>query len=150
MNVRLNWQSPLQIPELTDAKIRRFLQELESDPGIYIFGRAWGTGFEPLYVGQAKNICSRVKQQFNNRRLMTHVENAKTGKRVLYVAYLETTGRQDLVKALEVAERSLIRRFVSDGYDLHNTRGTKIRLHEIVSEGTRPRGAVPLKLMVEQ
>jgi hypothetical protein len=52
-------------------------------PGIYIFARRFGDRVEALYVGKANSIRRRIKAQFNNLKLMRHIESAKSGTKVL-------------------------------------------------------------------
>lgn len=51
-----------------------------------MFGRCHGKSFEALDVGKAINIRTRVKQHIErNLRLMRHIEDARTGNRVLLI-----------------------------------------------------------------
>ncbi len=101
--------------------------------GVYIFGRRWGGKIEALYVGKGSRVNARVKGQFNNLHLMQHVRNAKTGERVLIVGKLMIKRGQRAEKALALAELALIRYFLSEGHDLVNKQGTRLRRHELVS-----------------
>jgi hypothetical protein len=82
--------------------------------------------------------------------LIDYVTNAKNGHKVIAVGYLQVDGRQNLKAALNIAEKAFIRHFVTAGHDLHNTRGTKIQRHEVLSSGPKHRGVIPPTLRVEK
>ena len=53
-------------------------------------------------------------------------------------------------KCLPIIERALIRYFLSEGHDLVNKQGTRLRRHEILSEGRHPNLFVPKLMFVDQ
>jgi hypothetical protein len=118
--------------------------------GVYIFGRRWGSQFEALYVGKAGNIRGRVKGHLNNLRLMQHLLNAKTGKRIVLAGRIVTKRGQKLPKSLALAERALIRYFLSEGHDLVNRQGTRLRRHELASSGQHPKRFFPKLMYLEK
>ncbi len=126
------------------------LGKLPTDAGIYIFGRRWGSQFEALYVGKAGNIRNRVKGHFNNLRLMQHLKNAKSGNRVVLAGKLLTQRGQRLQKCLLLAERALIRHFLSEGDDLVNKQGVRLRRHELESSGQHPKRFFPRTIYLER
>jgi len=107
------------------------LKKLPTSSGLYIFGRRWGSELEALYVGKANNVRGRVKGQLNNLRLMQHLRSAKNGKRIVLTCKLITKLGQRLEKCLLLIERGLIRYFLSEGHDLVNKQGTRLRRHEV-------------------
>src|SRR5579859_4381858 len=137
MKLSVEWSRPIL---LRDARADNMiygldLEKLHRQPGVYIFGRRYGTQFEALYVGKAGRVRSRVRTQLNNLSLMQHLHNAKSGKRILIVGKLLTKPGQRLGRSLVLAERALIRYFLSEGHDLVNKMGTRIRRHELESTG---------------
>jgi hypothetical protein len=137
MKLCIEWSRPIP---LRDARSENLiytldLEKLHREPGIYIFGRRYGKQFEALYVGKAGRVRSRIRTQFNNLRLMQHLHNAKSGKRVVIIGKLLTKPGQRLGRSLVLIERALIRYFLSEGHDLVNKMGTRIRRHEIESIG---------------
>ncbi|MBN2023045.1 MAG: hypothetical protein JW809_09655 [Pirellulales bacterium] len=152
MNVHIEWSRPIQ---LRDARRENMIYSIDLSKitlgaGVYVFGRRWGSQFEALYVGKAGNLRSRVKGHFNNLRLMQHLSNAKTGKRILLVGRLVTRQGQQPSKCLSLAERALIRYFLSEGHDLVNKQGTRLRRHEIESSGRHPKRFFPNVMHVER
>ena len=126
------------------------LAKLPSAAGVYIFGRRWGRDFEALYVGKAERIRGRVKTQTNNLRLMQHMKNAKGGTRIVLAGRIMTKPGQQLAKSLLLIERALIRYFLSEGHDLVNKQGTRLRRHEIISDGKHPKRFFPREMFVEK
>ncbi len=139
MKLNLTWQPPIELSKSTDGGqiYECDLNALPEKPGVYIFGRRHGQKFEALYVGIATNsVRSRVRQQFNNLRLMSYVQNAATGSRLLHAGKFEARQGQQPRNCLRIVERSLIRHFLEEGHQLVNVHGTKIATHEISSDGS--------------
>jgi len=152
MKLQVEWGRPIT---LRDASKQNMIYGLElkkvtTGAGVYIFGRRWGSQFEALYVGKAGKIRSRVKGHLNNLRLMQHLRNAKTGKRVVLAGRLVTKPGQRLPKCLVLAERALIRYFLSEAHDLVNKQGTRLRRHNLESSGQHPKRFFPKIMYVEK
>lgn len=152
MELFIEWERP---STLRDASEQNMIYDLDldrlpSDAGIYIFGRRWGDNFEALYVGKAQNVTSRVRGQLNNLRLMQHVRNASTGQRILVAGVIRPKPGQRSERCLKLIERGLIRYFLSEGHDLVNKQGTRLRRHEIASSGPLPRRIVPAEVFLER
>lgn len=152
MKLHLEWSRPLQLKDATAENLvfKADISKIPAAPGIYVFGRRWGTQFQALYVGKAANLRGRVKSHFNNLRLMQHVKNARNGKRVVLVGKFVSRPGQQVEKCLRILERGFIRHFLSEGHDLVNKQGTAIRRHEFVSAGKHPRRAFPNSMYVEK
>ena len=127
-----------------------YLGKLPDEPGLYVFGRRFGNSFEALYVGKAKTIRRRVRNQLNNSRLMQHVMTARRGKRILLVGRYVSKPGQDETKSLLLLDQALIRHFVSEGDDLVNKHGTRIRQHEITSARKQLRKFIPATMYLEK
>jgi hypothetical protein len=149
MNVEIEWQEPLALRSLSVKDVKRVRARLKDEPGIYVFARRWGSDFEALYVGQALKVLGRVTQQFNNRKLVDYVLNAKIGAKVLLTGYLVYNGTTNIKKSLNTAERAYIRNCIARGHPLHNTQGTKVRTDEVNSIGGRKRSVFPTQIVVE-
>ena len=152
MKLYVEWGRPVQ---LRDASKDNMIYNLDAarittGSGVYIFGRKWGRDFEALYVGKAGNVRGRVKGHLNNLRLMQHLHNAKTGKRVVLAGRLLTKQGQQMAKSLALAERALVRYFLSEGHDLVNKQGTRLRRHELQSSGTHPKRFFPRNMYLEK
>jgi len=102
-----------------------------------------------LYVGKARNIRQRVKGQLNNLKLMQHLKGAKTGKRVVFAGSVVARPGQQMDRIFSIAERALIRHFLSEGDDLVNISGTTLRQHEVEST-QRPGWFVPKVVFLEK
>ncbi len=126
------------------------LEKVLESPGIYVFARRWGSSLEALYVGQGSNLRSRIKGQMNNVRLMQHLVNAKTGRRIVLFGRARPRPGQRLSKVLNLLERALIRYFLSEGHDLVNRQGVRIRRHEVNSTGRQPKRFIPALMYLER
>jgi hypothetical protein len=152
MKLHIEWNRPVSLKDGAKQNLIYFVDpsKLSTASGIYILGRRWGSDLEALYVGKANNIRSRVKGQFNNLRLMQHLRNAKTGKRILLTGRIVTRPGQRLEKSLLLLERALIRYFLSEGHDLVNKQGARLRRHEVTSSGKHPRRFFPSPIFLER
>ena len=152
MKLYLEWARPVPLRDASRQNLiySLALDKLPTSAGIYVFGRRWGNQFEALYVGKANGMRSRVKGQLNNLRLMQHLKNAKTGKRILLAGCIVTKPGQRLEKCLRLIERALIRYFLSEGHDLVNKQGTRLRRHELSSSGKYPKRFFPSLMYIER
>ena len=149
MKLKLQWSTPVPLRRDQYA----YTIDLESIPreaGVYIFARRYNRSFEALYVGRSNNIRGRIKQHLNSVRLMKHLKQAKTGRRVLIFGIPMTKPGQRLDKVLISLEKAFIRHYLLEGHDLVNAQGVTIREHEIESVGRIPRAFIPSKIYIEQ
>jgi hypothetical protein len=152
MRLYVEWNRPVPLRDGTRQNLiyTTDLSKLPKATGVYLIGRRWGSEFESLYVGKANDLRGRVKSQLNNLRLMQHVKNSRTGSRVLICGRIKTRPGQQLQKSILLIERALIRYFLSEGHDLVNKQGTRIRRHEVFSSGKHPRRFIPGLMYVER
>ena len=152
MKLHLEWsrQVPLKRSRQRSLVYTIDMDKLPDEPGLYVFGRRFGNSFEALYVGKAKTIRRRVRNQLNNSRLMQHVMTARRGKRILLVGRYVSKPGQDETKNLLLLEQALIRHFVSEGDDLVNKHGTRIRQHEITSVRKQLKKFIPATMYLEK
>lgn len=152
MKLSVEWGRPLVVRKGGHRKLdyRVDLDRIPGTAGIYVLGRKWGKDFEALYVGRASNIRRRIKGQLNNLRLMQHLDQAKTGKRVIVIGEAVMRGRQRTEKVLGILERAFIRHFLSEGHDLVNKQGVRIRRHEVTSTGYQPKKFIPSLMYLEK
>ena len=152
MKLRIEWGRPIQLRDGAKQNLIYIVDpnKLPKASGIYILGRHWGSDFEALYVGKATNIRGRMKGQLNNLRLMQHLRNAKTGKRIVLTGKIITRPGQRLEKSLVLIERTVIRYFLSEGHDLVNKQGTRLRRHEVASTGKHPKRFFPKTMYLER
>jgi len=153
MKLQIEWEKPVPLRKARKGSLSIYtvnLEVLPNVPGIYIFARRWGKSYEALYVGQSKNIRKRIRNHQKNLPLMKYLENAKTGRRFVIVGEAITRPGQQLKKVLVTLERAFIRHFLSEGHDLVNQQGTRIRRHEISSEGKVPKSFVPTLMYLEK
>ena len=142
MELELRWKKPLHLIDGSEWQMIYCLDEDDEDsipeePGIYVFGRKFGDSFVPLYIGQAKNLCSRIGNQFNNLRLMRGIEDAESGKRLLVFAEFYAKPGQQLAKCLDIIESALIENALTQGFELLNKQGTKTPTHALNFSGAR-------------
>jgi len=150
MKLEIEWQRPIVLKDgSNDGLIYNVDHDkLEQVSGVYVFGRRYGAKIEALYVGKATSIRGRVKAQMKNLPLMLHAQQARNGKRVLMVGYFRSKSPDKQKKCLPIIERALIRYFLSEGHDLVNVQGTRLRRHEILSSG--PQKTVPELMYVDR
>lgn len=151
MKLHVEWARPIPLRASRDGiSYVVDLERVSDSAGVYIFGRRHGDTFEALYVGKSMNIRRRVKGHLNSLRLMHHLRTAKSGKKVLLVGEYITKPGQRIDKCLGLTERALIRYFLSEGHDLVNKQGTRIRRHELESSGRHPKRFFPTVVYLER
>jgi len=152
MKIHIEWSKPFFLKDGSKEGLIYAVDEnkLPDAAGIYIFGRKFKSHFEALYVGQAGKLSGRVRGQLNNARLMMHLKNAGSGKRVLIVGRFASKSALKIEKSLDIVESTLIRHFLSEGHDLVNVKGTRLRQHEIISEGKHPKKLMPKVMFVDK
>jgi hypothetical protein len=152
MKLHLEWVRPVPLRDATRENLiyTLDLKKLPRTADVYVLGRRWGTNFEALYVGKANDIAGRVKGQLNNLRVMQHLKNATAGKRILLAGRFVAKPGQRSDKCLPLLERALIRYFLSEGHDLVNKQGIRIRRHEVASGGKHPKRFFPGLIYLER
>ena len=67
MKLYVEWSRPIQLKDASKENMIYGidLSKVSAGTGVYIFGRRWGSQFESLYVGKARNVRSRVKGHLN-------------------------------------------------------------------------------------
>ncbi len=151
MKIKVDWQKPvaLQYSKRDTIEFENDIKTLPDEPGVYVFGRKWGTNFEALYVGKATSVRARIKTQQNSLKLMKHIHDAKTGKRVLLIG-LYKGSEPKTQKCIALIEKTLIRHFLSGGHDLANKAGTLIKKHEVISSGIFHKTDIPSRMSLEK
>ena len=152
MRLAVEWTRPIPLKDAAKQNLiySVLLDKLPPEPGVYVFGRRFGGHLEALYVGKANRIRNRVRVQLNNLRLMQHVKNAKAGKRIVLAGRIVTKPGQQRDRCLPLVERALIRYFLSEGHDLVNKQGVRLRRHEVASSGKFPKHLFPSLMYVEK
>ena len=150
--LQLEWGRPVKLKQVKKNSIGYDvdLTKITNRAGVYIFGRRYGSNFEALYVGKAGNLRRRVKGHLNNLKLIQHLRNANNGQRLVLAARLLTKPGQRMSKSTRLAERALIRYFLSEAHDLVNQQGTRLRRHELASSGKHPKRYFPGVIFLEK
>ena len=81
---------------------------------------------------------------------MKHIEDAKNGRRFLIYGRPVTKGGQKVDKVVTLLEKTMIRHFMSEGHDLVNQQGVRIRRHEIENSGPLPKVFMPSNMYLEK
>jgi hypothetical protein len=141
MDIRLRWHEPLYL-EQEGALIYHIDEDdwdyIPDKPGVYIFARMHGQAIAPLYIGKATSLSERICQQLNNNvRLMRGLQDAPSGYRVLLLGELLPRPGQRIASILGLAEASLIRSALVEGFELLNIQGTRTPVHTLTSSGNR-------------
>ena len=150
MKLKLDWNKPVPLKRSPSGFYQLDLDAIPALPGIYLFARKWGKSYEALYVGRSTKLRGRIKGHLNSLKLMQHLKNAKTGKRVLIYGIPVTKKGQQQDKVLASLEKAFIRHFLLEGHDIVNKQGVRIRNHEIESIGKVPKAFIPSRIYLER
>lgn len=149
MDLRVTWHKPVKLRKSRPGST--YIYELDQDsipdkPGVYIFMRRFGKNLNPLYVGKAQNLKTRIGQQLVALKLMKGLENAEIGSRAVVFGEFVPRPGQSENRCLLLIEKALIRHFLSEGHDLLNKLGTRIATkHSLTSRKVAGR-FVPTKI----
>lgn len=140
MKITVRWQDPIQLRDGSRLNLIYSCldqEDIPDAPGVYVFARRFGNTIQPLYVGQALSLRSRICQQFNNLRLMKSVENAAIGYRLVLIGQVILRPGQQPEPVLDIVEQALIEHYMAEGFELLNRLGTRIPKHSIEFAGHR-------------
>lgn len=138
MDIEIRWSKPIKLVNGAQENliyIVAYIESLPVTPGVYVFARKYGSTYESLYIGRAGNLRQRIKQQFNNARLMNGIKSTLIGDRVLFYGELVLKPGQKASRVLDIVEPALINNALLEGHSLLNKLGTKTLLHTIRSKG---------------
>jgi predicted GIY-YIG superfamily endonuclease len=137
--ISITWGPPLEL-HANHAQNMIYTCNLEGIPmvaGVYVFGRAFGDNFAPIYIGETENLQRRIAQHLQSVPLMMALHNAKAGTRFLHVGTLLGKRGQNEKSALQRVERAMIKFALAQGHELVNERGAKTPYDEIQFSGNR-------------
>jgi hypothetical protein len=139
MNVELIWHQPLR---LVDDLPQPFyscpnFMDVPETPGIYVFARVRGRTCQPLYIGLATCLRSRISQHLVSIRLMDGIRQAPGGRRVILVGEATNLPARGGRTILASVERALIRHAVAEGWPILNKHGRVRVSYSINHSGNR-------------
>jgi len=142
LHIDVRWSQPLDLVVDPDDQLIYVVRQIENVPevpGVYVFARCFGDNAIPLYVGETRDLRSRLNQHLrNNVKLMRGIQKARSGRRIFLFGEALLKKGQNTKKVLQVLQRALIERTLSEGHDeLLNDKGAKTPVHTIRSAGNR-------------
>ncbi len=141
LNFQAHWEQPVQLIDGSKQGLIYYadgINELPESPGAYVFARVHGEYAYPLYVGETTNIRKRLKSHFERSvKLMNSIKGAATGKRIFLYCTIKTSSEKKRDSMLALLQRALIEHALSEGHELFNKQGTKIKAHTISFTGNR-------------
>jgi hypothetical protein len=148
MDIDIVWRTPVRLLSAPADSNQEFLihpsdaDHVPDAPGVYVFARKHGANFEPIYIGQADSLKTRLSQHLKqNVALMKALKASKTGARCVLIAEIETKQGQQVQRVLDIVEPTLIAEAVAAGYSIVNKQLTNKLFHSITSNGpTAARG----------
>jgi hypothetical protein len=148
MEIEVAWRTPVRLAVAPKESAQDFVvvdadeKRIPKAPGVYVFARAFGKKYEPIYIGQADNLRTRIGDHLKkNVALMKALRQAKNGPKVVLLGEIATKQGQQIQRVLDVVEPTLIADAVVAGYTLVNRQLTSAKFHTVVSAGpTAARG----------
>jgi hypothetical protein len=137
--ISIIWQPPLQLTA-SQAQNMIYTCDVGAIPdaaGVYVFGRAFGSNFAPIYIGETQSLQQRISQHLQFVPLMMALKNAPNGARFLHASVLEGKRGQKAKNALQRVGRAMIKYALAQGHELVNEKGTKTPYDEIQFSGNR-------------
>ena len=140
MDLDVFWHPPVDLHDGRDDNLILTcdLDEIPETPGVYAFARKHGENIEPLYIGRAGDLRSRIRGHFRtNVQLMQRIRDARNGRKVVLPGEWRAKRGQQQERALQVIEAGLIKYALAEGHEIFNIQGTKRPVHIINSAGNR-------------
>jgi hypothetical protein len=150
MQIQATWSKPIDLKRCKPGGLiyEINLEQLPSDPGVYVFGRKYGKKLVPIYVGETLSLRNRVKGHLNSLPLMRAIENATNGARFLIYCSVKAGSQAKAKKHVKIIEKAIIFHAQSEGHILFNKRGTKLPTDEIAFTGNRMSETLAPRLML--
>ena len=141
MTVTASWHAPISLVP-TDDNGYKFTdgdaEKIPNGPAVYMFGRLYDQKATPLYIGKSFTLRDRIcSQHLDSRRFMTALRNFPNGERFVMYCTFTLHGKQSPSKVLDLAERGLIDKALTEGHQLINIQGTRTPIHTFHFSGNR-------------
>ena len=153
MKIEASWSQPIALKRCKPGGLiyELDIDQLPSEPGIYVFGRKHGATAVPIYIGETLSIRGRIKGHLNSLPLMRAIENAPNGQRFLLHCTVKAGTREKAKKQVKIVEKALILYAQSEGHVLFNKQGTKLPTDEITFIGNRTsEGIAPRTMLIKR
>jgi hypothetical protein len=139
MQIEARWKQEVA---LTPVKVGTELFNVNIDlipetSGIYVFMRRYEKKSYPIYIGQALNIRKRIVQQKNNLKLMLGISRHDKGAKSVLCCVIRFKPGQNKAKTLSILERAIIDHCLTQGYELLNKQGVRVKYETIKFKGNR-------------
>jgi len=140
LNIDAVWAQPVALT-LSRSNVAIYdcggIESVPEDSGVYVFARAHGDLFSPIYIGRSTNLRSRLEQHLDTVSLMRQIQARPAGRRIfLYCEPFLHPGQQ-LARVLNTLETALISHALSEGHELLNVQGARRSSHKISFTGNR-------------
>jgi hypothetical protein len=85
MKIEASWSQPLPLIKDKSGELiyTLDLDDLPTEPCVYVFGRKHGKAVVPMYIGETLSLRGRIKNHLRSVPLMRSIERAPTGARFL-------------------------------------------------------------------
>lgn len=150
MQIEATWSQPITLKKgrVGGLIYELKLEDLPTEPGVYVFGRKHGETVVPIYIGETLSIRSRIKGHLNSLQLMRSIENAPNGNRFLLYCTVGAGSKDKAKKQVKILEKALILHAQSEGHELFNKKGTKLPTDTITFNGNRTSEAIAPRVML--
>ena len=132
------WHHPIVLKTTADFAYElspHDAKQLPNGPALYVFGRFWSDNATPLYIGRTLTLQDRIcKQHLNSLTFMRALRDFPNGDRFLmYCTFAVPASR--VGRTLDIAERGLIDKALTEGHELINIQGTRTPAHQFTFHG---------------
>ena len=157
MNIKIEWQEPIQLTQYKNVLISALPKGIENLPGVYFFSRKFGDKYEPFYIGQTLTLRARLKAHLGETKLdnvLREVDHAiiriKAGERYFHFGYYKSTSTPKTKKCLKIVEKYLVRTALAEEFMLLNKQLTAFKTDHLTFSGNaKARGIYAKEALVE-
>jgi hypothetical protein len=150
MKIEAAWSKPIPLKKDSSGELiyQLDLDELPDEAGVYVFGRKYGDGYAPIYIGETLSIRRRIKDHLKSVPLMKAIENAPNGGRFLIFCTVSAGTKEKAKKHVGIIEKALILHAQAEGHELFNQKGTKLPTDTITFTGNRTSECIAPRVML--
>lgn len=151
MRIEIEWHKPVLLARNSQIRVDKddLPRSIPKSAGVYFFSRKYGTSFQPLYIGETRNIRGRLKNHLGRvdisdmlRGMKVPGVQVKQGNKYFHFGTLRGRDGELLTKRRRLVQRYMISKAIAEKAPLLNKQLTDIKTHSVVFSGPKSGRAI--------
>ena len=156
MNIKIEWQEPIQLTQYKNVLISALPKGIENLPGFIFFPQVWRQIRAFLHWPNS-HVEGTIKAHLGETKLdnvLREVDHAiiriKAGERYFHFGYYKSTSTPKTKKCLKIVEKYLVRTALAEEFMLLNKQLTAFKTDHLTFSGNaKARGIYAKEALVE-